>query len=595
MKQIYTFAIVSLFSTFVSCSRDENTVIKSKKDVEIDLNIAKTEADTRALQTGFLNGNTIFLIFNGELSYKNGAGFDVNHCLQLTYDGSEWKSTIDQDYLNHLPATGTMDAIYVSCIPDGAMNFSSSGGNIDIQTKKLSNDINGRLVYDALICEGAAYSITSDGKLTGDIKLERKNPQGSNIRINRQVSVSGLADGEWYLMCDALNATSIGFTAENDGDSFKPHFETLVSGSYLSMSRINDDYVTYGSASAIIPDETTTFHLYNATTNTEYTYSLGNGNDSQSTSFYSKWSPDGDITGNLAIKLRFSNFTDESFTVSKFLDKMLTETMYSKNLWGLSWGSKLIRKYSDGINDADMTFVGHYYVDKTNSSIHFTFYKNGTITRFTPELEVQGNTLKFKTPVSYDDAIMTGFTLDNSAGYDHPVINLDGMKDEWSFINNNSWGRGDSDWLPMPDYIMKNSTGVQWIFKDADLTISDNMKEEYAKSYKIVQWNGEWQSLVIYGSTGYYFIKYQYDDKSLNEHLPISGTDVIRFNKNAGIYPGFNDSATMDAFQAEFPNIYNFMFNEDHIIVRESHDKKAPLIIMSTSSDSFIYFPGATS
>ena len=269
--------------------------------------------------------------------------------------------------------------------------------------------------------------------------------------------------------------------------------------------------------------------------------------------------------------------------------------MYSKNLWGLSWGSKLIRKYSDGINDADMTFVGHYYVDKTNSSIHFTFYKNGTITRFTPELEVQGNTLKFKTPVSYDDAIMTGFTLDNSAGYDHPVINLDGMKDEWSFINNNSWGRGDSDWLPMPDYIMKNSTGVQWIFKDADLTISDNMKEEYAKSYKIVQWNGEWQSLVIYGSTGYYFIKYQYDDKSLNEHLPISGTDVIRFNKNAGIYPGFNDSATMDAFQAEFPNIYNFMFNEDHIIVRESHDKKAPLIIMSTSSDSFIYFPGATS
>ncbi|MCI2107085.1 MAG: hypothetical protein LKK12_04280 [Bacteroidales bacterium] len=196
MKQIYTFAIVSLFSTFVSCSRDENTVIKSKKDVEIDLNIAKTEADTRALQTGFLNGNTIFLIFNGELSYKNGAGFDVNHCLQLTYDGSEWKSTIDQDYLNHLPATGTMDAFYVSCIPDGAMNFSSSGCNIDIQTKKLSNDINGRLVYDALICEGAAYSITSDGKLTGDIKLERKNPQGSNIRINRQVSVSGLADGE---------------------------------------------------------------------------------------------------------------------------------------------------------------------------------------------------------------------------------------------------------------------------------------------------------------------------------------------------------------------------------------------------------------
>lgn len=595
MKQILTFAITSLLLASVSCSKDESHVIKSKKKVEIDLNIAKTEVGTRALQSGFQDGNTIFVVFNGEQTYKNGAGFDVDHCLQLTYDGSEWKSTIDQDYINHLPATGTMDAFYVSRIPDGAMNLSSSGCNIDIQTKKLPNDNNGILVYDALICEGATYSITSEAKLTGSIKLERKNPEGSSARINRQVSVSGLSDGEWYLKCDALNANSIGFTAENDGDSFKPHFGTQVSGSYLSMSKINDDYVTYGSACAVIPNETTIFHLYNATTNTEYTYSLGNGNDSQSTSFYSKWSPDGDISGNLAIKLRFSNFTDASFTVSKFLDKMLTETMYSKNLWGLSWGSKLIRKYSDGINDADMTFVGHYYVDKANSSIHFTFYKNGIVTRFTPELEVQGNTLKFKTPINYDDAIMTGFTLDNSAGYDHPVINLDGMKDEWSFINNNSWGRGDSDWLPMPDYIMKNSAGVQWIFKDADLTISDNMKEEYAKSYKIVQWNGEWQSLVIYGSTGYYFIKYQYEDKSLNEHLPISGTDIIRFNKNAGIYPGFNDSATMNAFQAEFPNIYNFMFNEDHIIVRESHDKKAPLIIMSTSSDSFIYFPGATS
>ena len=137
MKQILTFAITSLLLASVSCSKDESHVIKSKKKVEIDLNIAKTEVGTRALQSGFQDGNTIFVVFNGEQTYKNGAGFDVDHCLQLTYDGSEWKSTIDQDYINHLPATGTMDAFYVSRIPDGAMNLSSSGGNIDIQTNFL--------------------------------------------------------------------------------------------------------------------------------------------------------------------------------------------------------------------------------------------------------------------------------------------------------------------------------------------------------------------------------------------------------------------------------------------------------------------------
>ena len=287
-------------------------------------------------------------------------------------------------------------------------------------------------------------------------------------------------------------------------------------------------------------------------------------------------------------KLKFTTNWDP---VGTFLDKMLTETMYCGiNYWGLRWGSKVIRVYP--ANDPDMKFIGHYYVDKANRTIHFTFYKDGVVRRFTPELEVVGNTLKFKQPIQYDaETTLSGFTIENQ-GYDHDVIKLEGIKSGWAFVDNNTKGTDDS-WKPINEYIMNCSNGVQFQFKGATLTLSDSMKDEYAQCSNIMEWNGPWASFVVWtAEEGYYFVQYQGGEAP----SPIANTDVIRFNKNAGMHPEwvtYCPNATMAKFIERFPNTYKFLFESDHIIVRESHDAYSALLIMNTDNEEFIYFPNA--
>lgn len=287
-------------------------------------------------------------------------------------------------------------------------------------------------------------------------------------------------------------------------------------------------------------------------------------------------------------KLKFTTNWDP---VGTFLDKMLTETMYCGiNYWGLRWGSKVIRVYP--ADDSAMKFIGHYYVDKANRTIHFTFYKDGVVRRFAPELEVVGNTLKFKQPIQYDtETTLSGFTIENQ-GYDHDVIKLEGMKSGWAFIDNKTWGADDS-WNDTNNYIMNCSYPVQFQFKGATLTLSDSMKDEYAQCSNIMEWNGTWASFVVWtAEEEYYFVQYQGGDSP----SPIANTDVIRFNKNAGIHSGFAGyypKATIEKFIERFPNTYKFLFESDHIIVRESHDKLSALLIMNTDNEEFIYFPNA--
>ena len=172
------------------------------------------------------------------------------------------------------------------------------------------------------------------------------------------------------------------------------------------------------------------------------------------------------------------------------------------------------------------------------------------------------------------------------------------MKSGWAFVDNNIRGTDDS-WNDTNNYIMNCSYPVQFQFKDATLTLSDSMKDEYAQckypdsEYKAMEWNGPWASFVVYtAEEGYYFVQYQGGDSP----SPIANTDVIRFNKNAGIHPTFVEyypNATMAKFIERFPNTYKFLFESDHIIVRESHDKLSALLIMNTDNEEFIYFPNA--
>ena len=43
--------------------------------------------------------------------------------------------------------------------------------------------------------------------------------------------------------------------------------------------------------------------------------------------------------------------------------------------------------------------------------------------------------------------------------------------------------------------------------------------------------------------------------------------------------------------KSDYPNIYGFLFDEDHIIVRSNETPEAGLYVFSISSDSFVYWP----
>ncbi len=244
------------------------------------------------------------------------------------------------------------------------------------------------------------------------------------------------------------------------------------------------------------------------------------------------------------------------------------------------YGSKLIRT-------EDGTFVGHYYIDSKNGLIRFTFYADANVTSVAPEIVSEGDVLKFSEPVSVSGSNVTSLTVDGDN------VTLDGLAAGLKLTDNLSIGKDDNTYA-MADYLKKTSD-AQWQFKSAPVTVSNNLKAEYESLYdwgggvRTYEWNGDWGAFVVMlfdGNWTYYFLQYQGNDMS-----PIAGTDIIRFNKNAGLNASFGTN--LDTFKSMMGKTYSFLMDEDHIIVRTTEAANAPLLIMSTSTTDFIYFPNA--
>ena len=244
------------------------------------------------------------------------------------------------------------------------------------------------------------------------------------------------------------------------------------------------------------------------------------------------------------------------------------------------YGSKLIRT-------EDGTFVGHYYIDSKNGLIRFTFYADANVTSVAPEIVSEGDVLKFSEPVSVSGSNVTSLTVDGDN------VTLDGLASGLKLTDNLSIGKDDNTYA-MADYLKKTGD-AQWQFKSAPVTVSNNLKAEYESLYdwgggvRTYEWNGDWGAFVVMlfdGNWTYYFLQYQGNDMS-----PIAGTDIIRFNKNAGLNASFGTN--LDTFKSMMGKTYSFLMDEDHIIVRTTEAANAPLLIMSTSTNDFIYFPNA--
>ena len=244
------------------------------------------------------------------------------------------------------------------------------------------------------------------------------------------------------------------------------------------------------------------------------------------------------------------------------------------------YGSKLIRT-------EDGTFVGHYYIDSKNGLIRFTFYADANVTSVAPEIVSEGDVLKFSAPVSVSGSSVTSLTVDGDN------VTLDGLAAGLKLTDNLSIGKDDNTYA-MADYLKKTGD-AQWQFKSAPVTVSNNLKAEYESLYdwgggvRTYEWNGDYGAFVVMlfdGNWTYYFLQYQGNDMR-----PIAGTDIIRFNKNAGLNASFGTN--LDTFKSMMGKTYSFLMDEDHIIVRTTEAATAPLLIMSTSTNDFIYFPNA--
>jgi len=252
------------------------------------------------------------------------------------------------------------------------------------------------------------------------------------------------------------------------------------------------------------------------------------------------------------------------------------EVRLIEKMFELGWGSGVIRTASSG------EFVAYYYVTKDNHTVHFLNYANQSVNRIDAVGTVtEEGVLSFQSPVSVGGESLQAIKVSNEN------VELTGLSAANKLVANTSYGKDKTSLYKMADWI-KLPGGSQPQFKNARCTLSTNLQDEYNKipgfdNIPIFEWNGDWSSIVIYVDN-YYFMLYQGGNMT-----PVEGTDVIRFNKDAGLMAGYGSD--INTVKSYCPNIYGFLFDEDHIIVRSNETPEAGLYVFSISSDSFIYWP----
>lgn len=270
-----------------------------------------------------------------------------------------------------------------------------------------------------------------------------------------------------------------------------------------------------------------------------------------------------------------------SYTMTKVtkaeMDNIKTpEQQLIEKMFEIGWGSGVIRSASDG------NFVAYYYLTKDDHTVHFLSYANQTVTRKNVVATVaEEDVLTFQETVTVGSDVLSAIKLKDNG------VELTGLTASNKLVENVSYGKDKTSLYKMVDWI-KLSSGGQPQFKNAKCTLSTNLEDEYNRipvinGIPVFEWNGDWTSIVIYVDN-YYFMYYQG-----NNMTPMEGTDVIRFNKDAGLMAGYGSNIEM--VKSNYPNIYGFLFGEDHIIVRSNETPGAGLYVFGISSDSFIYWP----
>ena len=227
-------------------------------------------------------------------------------------------------------------------------------------------------------------------------------------------------------------------------------------------------------------------------------------------------------------------------------------------------------------------FKAYYYLDDVN--FYFVSFDKDTktVVRASYPLEKDGNErFVWETPFNVGDAAITGIQY-NEETKDVTLIGLDADAD-LKLVKNISVDKDDAS-LTMMEWLSKNVVE----FKEGDVIVSDGLQSEFnTLGLRNLEWNGSWTS-IVFNFGGYYFYKY----KVSSGMFPVKGADILHLTGEIETSQSYmqNDETIIPT---NYPTIYNFLIEQDHIIVRDGEDKASPLLMLSISSEQFIYWPKA--
>lgn len=605
MKRYYLIfgSILASALAVVNCTKEINDPTQNEggDNIEVEegvpFQIVASSSDTKTTISGYKtswaaeDAINLYHAEAGSTSYVSDGEFKIaaEDLDSQTFKGTlasalvpsksyDWYAIYPYTYYAETPATRNSGSVIIGSAYDGSQS-------------QTGNNSTSHLCSTACPLWGVAKGVSSSDvptlnmhHLSSVLEIEVKNQTGSNLVVE-----------------------NVSFTAP-DGEKIAGKFYVDITGEtpvYTAKEAESSNVasLTVSSGEAIANGASAKFYLavkpFTASAGETLSISV-NGHEKQLV-----LKEDFSFNAGKVEKLKFTANWDP---VNDLLTKMLN----------LGFGSKVIRVYGDG--GAGSKFIAHYYVDIAKSTIHFTTFDfdNSKVTRYEPTLTANANTLTFDTPVilpgkEYD---LGSIEISSTEASFPDMTDLGDLGTGTQLTDNWCWGQYDQlktvkDYFTSDPYYWyqdENSEWkynyYQWHFKNTKPTVSSDFTEEAKHPYYGLEWNGVYQTFAANFSYEYvaetdkndwvhYNLKYRASSPEGN--LPIVGTDVLKFDSAAGMADVGLGSvvATQDRFRSRFPNISTFLLDQYHVIVRDTEARDAGMIIMSTTSDSFIYWPQA--
>lgn len=262
MKKIVFMALA--FAAVLSCTKTKSESDELYQDVRVNISVEGPE--TKALKTGWENGDVINIWFDGHAS--------VTPDMTITYDGSKWNpSKVLTSVLDALPASGGKLVAIWEGYNDlaGSYKATVAGEFVNFYSKNADKMV--------LCWMPIAFTYDSATKtITATLSSQRS-------RRSAQITVPGISAGDWTLECPVLAKAN--YFAVREGESSIVYQGAFSSGTPASGYSAADGYVfvfaeiataarTAGSAEFVFTlSDGTDSYEYNAGTK-PIVYSSGN-------------------------------------------------------------------------------------------------------------------------------------------------------------------------------------------------------------------------------------------------------------------------------------------------------------------------------